>query len=738
MAPKQSSLKAYVARVWSRDVSPVGFRATCTAVLLAGWLALTTAQAPGDQRFRTGVDLVTVDVVVLDGKGRPVEGLNRNDFTISEDGRRQDISEFQAVAVAPPARSASTDNRPGENGRSAVISTNAGAAATPGRAFAIVFDDVNLTRAQADEARKAVIHFLDAAASPDDTVSLVTTGGAVWLTARLPQDRERLLAVLSRVQGRFVPDTTAERMSDYEAMRIHELGDSTVEARVRRRYEYNRVNGLEPKRPQDQNDAPRIGETRGDVGVINAYIQSHAGATYSLSVARNRATLDLLARAVDALRLAPGRKAAILLSKGFIYDTNLRGFKDVSRAAREANVAIFFVDARGLEAGTSQSTAEAIGQTDARDIGWATAGIELEAAGAVAVAEDTGGFAVRNTNDLSAGIRRIADESRSYYLVGYTPREPRRDGRFHKIQVRVNRPGLTVRARKGYFAPDDKEPRLTEAGLDPDVLRALDAPRDLGDVPVRAAALVFGPRTPETVTVMIAAETDVRRFAFESANGRLADVMEFGVAVTHLETGAVSRSAQTVDMAVRPETLVELENTWYPLSREFQLPPGPYAVRVVVRDRRGDRIGSVTHRFEVPSLQGFRMSTPILSDRVETPEGAASPRPVLVAHRAFPADATLYCQFAAYNAAVDPSSGKPRVSSNWRLETADGRLVREHGTRDLTPGPDNGLVRLYGISLSGLPTGEYELVIEVRDEVGVSAVQALEPFTVTPGLGVTP
>ena len=122
-----------------------------------------------------------------------------------------------------------------ENQRPAVVSTNAGAAATPGRAFAIVFDDVNLTRAQADEARKAVIHFLDAAASPDDTVSLVTTGGAVWLTARLPQDRERLLAVLSRVQGRFVPDTTAERMSDYEAMRIHELSDSTVEARVRRR-----------------------------------------------------------------------------------------------------------------------------------------------------------------------------------------------------------------------------------------------------------------------------------------------------------------------------------------------------------------------------------------------------------------------------------------------------------------------------------------------------------------------
>ena len=96
----------------------------------------------GEQRFRAGVDLVTVDVVVLIGKGKPVEGLGRDDFTIAEDGRRQDISEFQAVAVSAPVRAASSGAASPEPQRRAVITTNAGSAAIPGRAFAIVFDDV--------------------------------------------------------------------------------------------------------------------------------------------------------------------------------------------------------------------------------------------------------------------------------------------------------------------------------------------------------------------------------------------------------------------------------------------------------------------------------------------------------------------------------------------------------------------------------------------------------------------
>ena len=214
---------------------------------------------------------------------------------------------------------------------------------------------------------------------------------------------------------------------------------------------------------------------------------------YSQVVARNRMTLGILERALKALEGTRGRKSVILLSKGFIYDPETRGFKDVSRAARRANVAIYFVDARGLVATTSNFTASEGSPIDARDIGAAYADIALDAEGAVSVAEDSGGFAVRNTNDLGAGLDRLARESRSYYLLGYVPKDAKADGKFRKISVKVNRPGLSVRARKGYFAPDpaDAAAAPATADLDPEVRRALDSPRDVADLPVRATALVF-------------------------------------------------------------------------------------------------------------------------------------------------------------------------------------------------------------------------------------------------------
>jgi VWFA-related protein len=708
--------------------------AVAAIVLLAATLS---AQQP-TPRFRGGIDLVTVDVVVLDKKGQPVPGLSRQDFTVLEDGRPQPVTEFQSVELPPPTAAAAS-SRPAPERRISYNSVTAGR--IPGRAFVTIFDDVNLTRQQADEVRKALHSLVDTAVTDQDSISLITTSGGGWFHARTAADRARLLAMADAVQGKFIYDTSPERMTDFEAMRIAVYQDTTVAARVRRRYASYRVAGMEPKTtPGGINDMPTVSEMRANYGVIEPYIESRAQQVYSLALGRNRMTMGLLQRALAALEGTRGRKSVILLSKGFIYDPETQAFKSVSEAARRANVAIYFVDARGLMASTSNFTANEGSPIDTRDVAATFADIALDAEGAVSVAEDSGGFAVHNTNDLAAGLGRIERESRSYYLLGYVPKDVKADGKFRKIEVKVRGDGLTVHARKGYFAPEPGAATAAAptADLDPDVRKALDAPRDLADVPVRATALVFDQAAQDSARVIVAADVDVNGFAFEpEAGDRLAGSVEFAVAATNLLTGQVFHFEQTTEMHLRAETRRRLGITWYPLQRDFTLPVGAYQAKVVVRDRTSGRIGSVTHQFDVPPLSGFRVSSPILTDALQTDaSGQTSAKPVVLARRTFLEGATLFCQFSAYGAARD-AEGHTRVSGSWALQRADGSLVREVPATPIGPAADGGLVRMYGIALAGLVPGDYQLILAVRDELGVKAVELREPFTVARGVGVT-
>jgi VWFA-related protein len=696
-----------------------------------------SAQQP-TSRFRAGIDLVTVDVVVLDKDGNPVPGLTRQDFVVEEDGRPQQVTEFQSVELPPPSTT-TRPARPAPERRVSYNSITAGHIA--GRAFVLVFDDINLTHQQASEAKKALRKFVQTAVTDEDSLSLITTSGGGWFHARTAGDRAKLLALADKEEGKYVEDTSAERMTDFEAMRITVFQDTTVAARVRRRYANYRVAGMQPTTtPGGVDDMPKIGETRGNVGVVEPYIESRASEVYSRVVARNRMTLGILERALTSLEGTRGRKSVILLSKGFIYDPETRGFKDVSRAARRANVAIYFVGARGLVATTSNFAASEGSPTDARDIGAVYADIALDAEGAVSVAEDSGGFAVRNSNDLGAGLDRLARESRSYYLLGYVPKGAKADGKFRKISVKVNRPGLSVRARKGYFAPDpaDSPAAPATADLDPEVRRALDSPRDVADLPVRATALVFDRSSNDSARVVIAADVDVKSFVFEPEDGgRSRGSVEFAVAATRLETGEVFHFEQTTAMNLKAETRDRLGVTWYSMSREFSLPTGAYQARVVIRDRTSGRVGSVTHGFEVPPLAGFRVSSPILTDVLQNdPTGQSTPKPVLLARRTFLGGSTLYCQFTAYGASLDAATGKPRVSGSWVLKRADGTLVRESPATPLSPGTDGSLARIYGISLAGLPPGDYELGLAVRDEIGIKLAELREPFTVDRAVGI--
>ena len=681
-----------------------------------------SAAAPSadNLKFPAQIEQVNVDVVVTDKNNQPIKDLRQDEFTVLEDGNAQHLSTFEAVSV-PELPQASPPPRPR-------ISSNTVPELQNGRTFVVVFDDIHLTPFQSARAKAAVIQFLTTGVREGDRVTLVSTGGSAWWSTRMEAGREELITMAKRLEGRHIPDRSPERMTDYEAMRIHVYNDQQVEQRVSRRYEnYGVVN----------NGARSGSGGGGQFDQADPYVRGKASDVYFQSVSRSRITLQVVDRVLGALGLVKGRKSVILVSEGFIYDPNLDDFKKVVQSSRRANAAIYYLDTKGLEGLPFFNSAEFGPALDTQDLGSALMDSLNESEGSESLASDSGGFTVKNTNDLGRGIQRIADESRSYYLMGYTPSNTSADGRFRKIEVKVARKGVKVRARKGYYAPLAPGTRKAEekkGGPDPDVQAALDSPYEREDVAMRMTDYIFDETLLGKARVLVATDVDVRNFAYKEEGGRFKDTLEFLLVVAHRETGEFFRYDQKVEMNLQASTRERLAGTGFPLVRDFELQPGGYQAKMVVRDGNSRRIGTIVHEFTVPDLSAWRVSSPVLSDSLQpVPQGSKEvPRPSVMARRAFAPGSTLYCQFEVYGSAKDPKTNMPRVSAGYVIKAKDGTVVSQVAPSPINPTSLGKLSRLTGTGLQAAPPGDYEMVLSFKDEIAGKTMELTESFSILP------
>ncbi|OFV85957.1 MAG: hypothetical protein A2V74_10225 [Acidobacteria bacterium RBG_16_70_10] len=695
------------------------------AVLPAAVL-LAQEKAEPPVAFPAGVEQVIVDVVITDKKGNTVTGLTKDGMIVTEDGVPQTIVSFEAVDV-PELPVAAPPPRPR-------VSTNAAPEDRRGRTFVILFDDIHMTRFRAREAKAAVASFLETGMREGDRVTLVSSAEGGWWTSRMEAGRADLIALLKRFEGRYIPDHSPDRMSDWEAMRIHMYRDPMVTARVMRRFE---TYGVSAALSRGRDSA--LGGTSDD-----PFVTGRASEVYFAATTRNRLTLEMMERSLMALVGVKGRKSLILVSEGFIYDPNLDEFKRVTEAARRANTAIYFVNARGLEGMPSYFTAEFGPALPDQDVGFAFTETIEAVAGSDTVAVDSGGFVVRNTNDLASGIQRIHNETRSYYLLGYNPTNIARDGRFRKIQVKlVEGEGREVRARKGYYAPSD-EPKTAlkpKEGIDPVLQAALDSPHEEDGIPLRLTEYVAEEVMLGKAAVKVAIELDIRSLSFEKVDDRDNAEVDILLIVAHRETGEFFRYDQKVTMRLKKETRDRLNRFWYPIVRDFELRPGSYQAKMVVREGRTRHVGTVLHEFEVPPLDQFRVSTPILSD-TRLPDTDPSQPPVgrlaLLARREFPQGEQLFCQFEVFGAAKDPKTGMPRVANGYLVRRSDGVVYIPARPSVINPTSLGKLTRFLGFSLEGATPGEYEIVMTFEDEVGGRRVEVREPFSVVPAPPAAP
>jgi VWFA-related protein len=687
--------------------------------------ATVSPQAAGQKpTFPAEAEIVTVDVVATDRGGEPVLDLRREDFTVTEDGVAQPLTAFEAVhRPAPgPAPAGAPAAAPPVEPRS---SSNREPASRLGSHFVVVFDELHLDPAEAVRARKAIADFLETGVSDGDRVALVGTKEGTRWTARMPEGRATLRQALDRLQPGIVGVTVRDRMSDYEAMRIDRDRDPMVTDVVMRRM----LDTGEILQDTASPGNPALSQSDQVQGWRDEVLSRAAG-VYARAATRNEQALGVVERALEALVAERGRKSLVFASGGMVQDPRLGIYRQVVSEARRVNAAVYFLDARGLSAVQTGMSAEIGTRTEFRDLGsWFTESRE-RGEGSEALAADTGGFSLRDRNDLGAGLARIGRESRSYYLLGYTPSNRKADGRFRAIEVKVARAGVAIRARRGYYAPGGNDQRpATAEGRDAAIQRALDAPFDLADVPLRAIADVFADTGAGKASVRLTVEADVRGFAFVEKGGTSRDTLEFLLVVAREDTGEFSRFDQQFEMGLRPETRARYERNGFPIVREVPLGPGRYQAKIVVRDHNGGRVGSVTHEFVVPDLAGLRVSSLVLTDRLRDEVKGAPPVPEPTARRQFAAAGTLHCRFEVYGAGKD-AAGRPKVTAGFSIRRTDGRFLAAMPESPLASAADGTLARSLGVPLDGAPPGHYEMIVVVTDLAAGASAEAREPFVI--------
>lgn len=702
-------------------------RLLLTCAIVAAALARGQAQ---QATFTSRTDVVNVDAVVFDRQGNPVEGLKATDFLVREDGKSQDVVTFDSVSLR-------TDTAP--EAAAQRIATNRQTPDAAARWFFAVWDDANITPTSTARGRQVLSQLITQVLRPGDHLMIAAASGGPTWTGTLPQDREDLLAFVNRLKGEHTVESGAGRIWDSEAIGIALGRDPQAQAQVARRYFENGLlleGAITPSKGATTSEGTNLSKEL-DVSPGVAMIQAKARQTYTEARSRMQLSLTRLERMSAALAQARGRKTLFIFSEGFINDTSLPNFKSLIQSARNANVAVNFVDVAGAGGNLSASGIPGggveVGQgASEQDVTTALALATREGEGTRYLAKETGGSTITGTN-LLAGLRRVVDESRSYYLLGYSPTNARRDGKFRQIQVSIKgRPELTVRARSGYFAPAADAPAAapSEDKLNPDVRAALDSPFGMPGLPMRMASYVLAPRTDGKVQTLLVAEADITPLKLRQFLGAYSAKLDSYVLVHDRDRDQLQRDEKLVELSLPPALFEEASRNGLPVVREFSLDPGHYQATIVLRDRDTGLLGSVRQDFDVPASESFHLSTPIVTDITQASPGATVARAVPVAHRAFAAGSRVFAAFDILGTSR-PAGGEPRVTLSYALRRADGTPVATFQPQALRPNARGQFSVTLGVTLPPAAVGDHQLVLTVRDEVAGKNIEVAEPLTIT-------
>jgi VWFA-related protein len=673
-------------------------------LVIVGGICILTRQSAAQQTPTPGViqinvNLVQVDAVVTDAKGNPVADLTAADFELLQDGERQKITNFEYVNLRDPAASLARFS----------VQTRAGPTMPPAsgtirrpeqvrRTIALVIDDLALSFDSLVRLRQSLKTWVDHEMRPGDLVAVVRTNAGIGALQQFTNDKRQLYAAIDLI-----------------------------------RYQPGRV-GVSSFTPAA--GAPIAGGA--DTSVFDDAVQ-HSYVT---------ASMNAIQYVVRGLRNLPGRKSVILFSEnmkltflggpsfvkttGTTQATSDDRLRKLADEANRSSVVIHAIDPRGVTF-MGLTAADNLNGVDTAPL-IATRWEQYVGSqdGLAVLTQKTGGLFVHDTGDITAAVGRVIEDGNGYYLIGYQPGDETFDAKtkapkFHSISLRVKRDGLTVRSRTGFFGtPDSNRTIPAPQTRQAQIANAIVSPFTTGDLNVRLTTLFSNDSSRSYIKALLNFPVDGLTFTEGPDGSRTAEI--------DIAAVAFDGDGEPAEMVDKTWKIHYSRQGFEEASRKgltYSAPvavkkPGPYQLRVVLRDSASQRIGSAAQFIEIPDIQSGRLAlSGIVMAASPAARGAGSPESPArgrenpngaASVRIFQQGTAVAYAYEIFNARAD-GSDKAKLETQIRL-FRDGEQVYTSPPSPLTPQGDPKAKRLAvggQIQLTNVPAGSYVMQVVVSD-----------------------
>ena len=696
----------------------------------------TLAQQP---TFQTTVNFVDVDVTVTDEGGQFVTGLTADDFEVFEDGKPQAIKTFSYIElpIEPP-------DRYRFSGRPVPADVRSNRDVASGRVYIILLDDLNVAPLRTGIVRRHAREFIERHFGPHDLAAVVVTSGRKDAAQEFTSDPALLLRAVDNFVGQRLQSAEVQRIDDY----FQSLALSGLDQGQNQQGDVvpNLLTRMQSFDPSNLERGQRA------VGVLN--------------------TVRSLSEFLDGVR---GRRKALLwFSEGIDYpmadafSSNSgseisAATRDAISAAAHANVNVFALDPRGLIGMTTDfvdnmraGAPDVMGTDRLKPVGTPSSGTQallgemrLTQDSLRTLADSTGGFAAVDTNSFAEAFNRITEANSRYYLLGYTPPTHPRDGRFHRIEVRMKRQGLRAVARRGYPSPAGKTAaerkqeslerwtRNRRSGgandTSPELLAALNSAVQQPGLTLSVQATPFKGNAKEA-SVALTVELDGAALELApQANGLFADALEVSFFALDEDARAQRGTRAALNLAIRPDTYQRVKALGVRLNSRTAMAAGRYQLRVGARNPVSGRTGTVFYDVIVPDfskdplmLSGLLLSSTAGAAEVLTPQRDPVAEKLIGApptsRRSFTQAETLGWMAEIYD--NSPPAHRTQIDVAARLidETGhDAFAARETLTNGEAGNPKWRAFGYTGrIPLKDVPPGRYLLRVEALDRGAAS------------------